>query len=359
MADMTATPPPTLASCVRLHDPGEVVAAVPHLLGFHPGESLVVLCLTGERRSRVGLCLRLDLPPEEDETAVLDHVLPPLRGQRASGVLLVVVGGGARGPRGGPPRRSLVAAVERAVAESGVACLHSVWVAATSADERWFCYDEEACSGRVPDPAATVTAAASALAGFVTFADRAALARLLDPDPPADLHRRAELLGLAAETADLERALDTGRAARADLAAVHRALEQVERGTFRVEDEDVARIAVALSETRVRDACMSWSSGPRSAAAERMWLLLTRATPPPHRAEPAALLAVTAYLRGDGALAGLALEVTRAAVPEHGLARLLGRALAAGLPPDRVERVVADGAEEARLAIESDGEDTW
>ncbi|HEX2299818.1 MAG TPA: DUF4192 family protein, partial [Pseudonocardiaceae bacterium] len=56
----------------------------------------------------------------------------------------------------------------------------------------------------------------------------------------------------------------------------------------------------------------------------------------------AALLALTAYLRGDGALAGLALDAAQQASPDHSLSALLRSALEGGLPPEILRTVAAD-----------------
>jgi hypothetical protein len=50
------------ATRVRLTDPSELIAAVPHLLGFHPRDSLVVISLD---RRRLGMTLRADLVEQE------------------------------------------------------------------------------------------------------------------------------------------------------------------------------------------------------------------------------------------------------------------------------------------------------
>jgi hypothetical protein len=84
--------------------------------------------------------------------------------------------------------------------------------------------------------------------------------------------------------------------------------------------------------------------------AERLWLALVRATPAPERAEPAAFLALTAYMRGDGALAGLALDEAPHACPDHSLSALLRAALAAGLPPEVLGGVARDAAERTATA---------
>jgi hypothetical protein len=92
------------------------------------------------------------------------------------------------------------------------------------------------------------------------------------------------------------------------------------------------------------NARVPWCTGSGAVAAERLWLALVRATPAPERAEPAALLALTAYLRGDGALAGVALDAAQQACPHHSLSGLLRAALDGGLPPELLRGVARDAA---------------
>ena len=77
-------------------------------------------------------------------------------------------------------------------------------------------------------------------------------------------------------------------------------------------------------------------TGIAADGAEHLWAALVRETPDPEAAEPAALLAACALLRGDGALAGIALDRAEQAWPGHRLSRLLRAVWAAGIPPERV-----------------------
>src|SRR4051812_31304287 len=90
---------------VRLTSPGEIAAAIPHLCGFVPSESLVAVSLRGDRR-RIGLSLRFDLPAIEAvaDTANAEEVASRLAHDGASAIVLVVYTEQA-GPR---PLESLV-----------------------------------------------------------------------------------------------------------------------------------------------------------------------------------------------------------------------------------------------------------
>ncbi len=59
---MTTSPMP--GDVVRVSGPQGIIGSIPYLLGFHPEESLVMLCLRGER-NRMGPVLRIDLPTDK------------------------------------------------------------------------------------------------------------------------------------------------------------------------------------------------------------------------------------------------------------------------------------------------------
>ena len=76
--------------------PGDVLAVVPHLLGFHPQTSLVILGLAGPSQ-RVRLAFRYDLPDPPDR-AVADaigyHTAKLLRRQHLATALVIGYGPG-------------------------------------------------------------------------------------------------------------------------------------------------------------------------------------------------------------------------------------------------------------------------
>ncbi|MDP9406893.1 MAG: DUF4192 domain-containing protein, partial [Actinomycetota bacterium] len=60
----------------------------------------------------------------------------------------------------------------------------------------------------------------------------------------------------------------------------------------------------------------------------------------PLAAAPATLLAVSAWLRGDGAMANVALARALEAEPSYALAQLLSRALGECLPPAELRAMI-------------------
>ena len=323
------------AGRIRLSDPSELIAAVPHLLGFHPHDSVVLLALHGKS---LGLTLRADLVATDQAPQLAEQLLQPIARQQPTAVALVVIGGGDT-TDGDLPHRALVTALDNVLVGAGLPVVHAAWTTETMRGAPWRCYDDPLCAGTVADPATSPLAAATVAAGVVTFSSREELVQLLSGDDPAALSRRAALLDAAdAEHPMSDQVVDQRLR---QLTELYRAAAV---GDPELSDSIVAEVASALCDHRVRDGCLSWCTGSDALAAERLWLALVRATPAPERAEPAALLALTAYLRGDGALASVALEAALEACPHHSVSGLLRAALDGGLPPELLRSVAQDAA---------------
>jgi len=151
-----------IARRIRLSDPSELIAAVPHLLGFHPHDSVVLLALHG---TRLGLTLRADLVDDEQAPLLAEQLLPPIARQRPTGVALVVIGGDVT-PDGDPPHRALVNALDGVLTGAGLPVVHAAWTAQTVRGAPWRCYDDPLCAGTVPDPASSPLAAATVAAAM-------------------------------------------------------------------------------------------------------------------------------------------------------------------------------------------------
>lgn len=340
---MTTTPPTDTG--IRITESADLLAAVPHLLGFHPVDSLVVIGLHGQEPMSIGVTLRVDLPPPRHYDIVTDQLALPLVERGTDSAVLIIVGAQPDATTGGPPCRALMIHLEAAFADAGIAVVHRLWAPRVAKGIRWCCYDDADCGGLLPDPTATPLAAASVVAGTVTMPSREAVVATLAPESPPVLARRAHLLDAVSRDAEpgddsIEIGLDRLTTVRA---AIDSAIDEPPILT----DEDVLVLMDALADHRVRDACLVQDDDEHRLGAERLWTALVRATPNPERAEPASLLAFYTYLRGDGVLTGIALEQAEKADPGHRLTVLLRESLQAGLPPQQLLKACSSAATRA------------
>jgi hypothetical protein len=371
MADQHGPPP-----VIRLSTGPDLAAAVPHLLGFRPRESLVLVALTGDADRRVGVTLRVDLPvgcPDPGFAAAAIDRLGP-----AAGIAAIVVTDGpdTAAPPGptaalldrpvdqlGPaelrvlrtdaelPGRALVHDLVLAAGALGVPLLRALLVRAGR------CWDYD-CPHPCCDPGVGVPlpvdpgelAVAQALQGATVAADRSEIvARLAPASGPALLAMGRACARVGVEHADdlrllgwdalLDRCWQRVRAA----VAAHRP-----GTTAALSDDEVARLGWAVTATEVRDRALALATGPDAAAADAVWTELVRRLPGPLDATPATLLAASAYARGDGALAGIALDRALASQPHGTLAGLLQQALRSALPPAEVRDLLRRAGDPAQ-----------
>jgi hypothetical protein len=352
-----ADPDPLLT--VRLSEPGEIAAALPHLIGFRPRESLVVVGLRRGRTRRFGLTARIDVPPAEHRAAMVGGLVHALMTDRPAAVVLAVVseadddladdrwpGGADRRPT--LPHRDLVHEAVLAFAGRSVPVQEALLVRRG----RWWSYDcPRACcapTAGTPLPGGTsALAAASALNGQVLAEDRAELARRIAPVgflAAAGMSRACDEVGLDVARSTAERGWQD--VAEESWAEVDQALLRTAPGSVgALSDSEVARIAWALRDIGVRDRALPLALGRHAAAAEGLWAEVTRRAPPPLDAAPATLLAVSAWLRGDGAMANVALERALHSDPGYTFAGLLRTALDRCMPPAELRRLIADTAD--------------
>lgn len=330
--------PPTGSAgpTLTVREPGELLAAVAAQLGFHPDDSLVLVGTTGKL---VELTLRVDLPPPRDTPVVCRAAADALTTGQPSGAVVLVVGGGpGPGAGGDPPRGDVAAGAAAELERLGVEVRTVLWAAGTTAGAAWACYPPCGCRGTVPDPAATPVAAAAVAAGRVVRPSRDALREDVRPPDPDRVRRRSALLD--------RRPAAAGAEVATHLAVLDDALAATERGTPDLDDETVLALAVALQYPPVRGAALQRCVGPRAHVAEQLWGALAREMPDPEAAEPAALLAVCALARGDGALANVAVDRALEAWPGHHFATTLAAAVAAGTSPEGIRDWLAAAAED-------------
>ncbi|WP_299957220.1 DUF4192 domain-containing protein [uncultured Modestobacter sp.] len=346
---------------VRLTGPGEVAAALPHLIGFRPRESLVLVGVRGTTPVTLGLTVRVDLPPEEHRAAVVRDVVRALCTDQPVAALLAVVSEDAddwAAPL--PPGPAVPVLPHRELVREALLALHEQELPVRDVllvrHGRWWDYDcAQACCDPgtgTPLPSGTSQlAVAGALSGQVVEDDRAAFARRIAPVgflAAAGMARACEQVGdeLAHRTAQLgwDAVVEEGWDALLAAVAASRP-GSVER----LSDREVARLAWGLRDHDLRDRALALTVGRQAAAAEVVWTELVRRAPAPLDAAPATLLAVTAWVGGNGALANVALQRALDSEPSYTLAGLLRTALHAGMPPKAVRRLMQDAGDPGRV----------
>jgi Domain of unknown function (DUF4192) len=322
-------------SRIRVGSVAGFLAIVPHLLGFHPDRSLVVVGLDA-RRGRVVLAFRYDLPDPPDASGsndIADHAAAVLVKRRIKTAIVAGYGPGRLvTPVAGQTRTALAGA--------GIG-LRDVLRVEDGRYWSYVCQDPRCCPAEgVPfEGAGHPAAAALDAAGMTARPDRASLAASLAPvdGPVAEsmarateraLHRTEELAASAAGAREgLRLVVDAGRAAVREAIGIY-------RGGGRITDHDwLAWLAVTLPDLRVRDDAWARMEPGFRTQHQLLWTDLVRHAAQRYVPAPASLLAFTAWQSGEGALANIAIARALAADPGYSMARLLGQALDAGLPP--------------------------
>ena len=331
-------PQPTLV--VRAGSPAALLRLVPHLLGFMPEASLIVIGVAPPR-DRIQVTLRYDLPdpPAADlATEIAAHALGVLSAQRLTAAVAV-----GYGPE------PLVTPVARELREAAWQAGIDVREFLRVADGRYWSYvcgNKKCCPAEgVPfDATAADPAEAEALAavGDRVLATRAALAARVAPlgglarESMRQATRRAEqhiaqLLGKVRRSGRLGAARHM--IASEGLAAVGAMITRYREGGRFTSDDEVARLTVALRDLRVRDDAWARMDPGHSDAHQRLWTDVVQRAQPGYVAAPAALLAFVAWQSGDGALANVALDRALADDPRYSMALLLRQVITAGAPP--------------------------
>lgn len=348
------------APTIRLSTPADLLAAVPHLLGFQPTDSLVLVTLHRVAdASRVGMVARLDLPDEGEATAAVEALLPALQREDPTTALLVGYG---------TVTADVVTAVEVAagvLAANGLQPMDRF----TVIGDRWRsldCTDIDCCP-----PTGTAMPGADAPAGL-----EIAVTTGSSPSPSRDAMAQRVAAGPRAPAVGRECArqsstkgevtVERGAAAWGRLLDV---CDPLDLGVF--SDGTLALATLSLhadDKPALRDALAAWLSpgtmaleqiaGPaldglrvhlplpwwqasidhEVAASARRVLIdrlveLAACLPDQHAAPVLTLLAQVAWAQGSGALANVAISRALAAQPDYRLALLLDRMLTLGMRP--------------------------
>jgi Domain of unknown function (DUF4192) len=319
--------------------PGDLLAVIPYHFGFHPSESLVLLAVSGERR-RLGIGMRVDLPPPEHAAAVADQVTSAAR---VNGVRHMVVVAYTAEQQTAQP---LVEEVLDRLHAEGI----DVVEALRADGERWFSYHcHRACcpaEGTPYDLSCHPLATEAVLQGAVALPDRSALERRV----AAEVGGAAEEMAAAFTRAevDLAELLEEKGASAAGVRA-----DLVARMTGVVRDyvavprilgsAEAAELAVWATFIPVRDAAWTLMSYTKASRHRSLWEQVLRRVRSPYEPAVACLMAFAAWLEGNGALALCALDRARAADPDYSMASLIEEVVSSAVPPSRWDTFAALG----------------
>lgn len=311
----------------------DVLALVPVLIGFEPQDSIVMLTFGGSETFHA----RVDLPRPADVAPCVESLLAPTRLHRVAQVLFVLFSDDDR------VARTVALTLKRRFEGAGVGVIDVV----QAHGSRWFAplggsgipahgvpYDARGHPFRVQ----------AIVEGRVVAASRGELAARLQPVPGAVEAVENALVDLwsglpAVLRARLEDQTSTNAAAaaiasvRIDGPQLRTLLDCHLLARTVPDDADAARILLAVHDARTRE--HAWFGMRRVEAVHhvRLWTDLVRRAPDRLVGGAAGVLAFSAWMHGDGALAWCAVDRCLADQPSHSLGRLVADALERAVPP--------------------------
>jgi hypothetical protein len=330
---------------LSLHPPSSLLAAIPHFLGYHPtphparqpyphpsmdpSPALILLFFDGAHIRGV-----IDAPSHElrDAEQFWTRV-------RVTCTHL------------GTDQVALIAYADLDLEPHLVDCLTAaplpVPLATRVHDGRMWvlsCPDPGCCppGARIePDP--DLTTRLVLLTGAAVLPDRDALADCLAPAPGDVLDRVAAHLAVLPPRprtpAVAFEAVDQARRARVD-------------GPVPLSEYEAAYLLHALTDVRVRTACLAWTG---QQDAWWLWLDLVRLAPPRYVPIVSALIAFSAFCRGEGPMAVTAARHPEAAERPHPLARIVLWAHDVAVPAGEFADAARQIAELARTELHHPG----
>ena len=321
----------------HLNRPGVLIAALPAVLGFVPEKSLVLVTVD---RGEMGCVMRVDLSDELADS--LAHIADVAAAARPDSAIAVIIDeDGATCRMCNDEYRELADGLAGVLAGQGIELLAVHLVDRVAAGGRWQCVDGCGSAGIVEDPSASPLAVAAVLDGRRLYTRRAELQQVIEVTDAARAASLADVI--EADKPAVER---PDSAARQDVEVAIAAAARV-AGANKLpddlRDDELSRLAWALTDLRVRDTLYALAVGEKADQAEALWALLSRSLPEPWRVEALVLLAFSAYVRGDGPLAGVSLEAALRADPSHRMAGMLDTALQSGLRPEKIRDLAVTG----------------
>jgi len=314
---------------VALDDLNDLANAVPYMLGFYPSDSLVAIGLRGPR-NRLSFTMRLDLPDPEDYERIAAMTAIRMDHAEADAVMLFVYADASE-RESGLPERELVEAIQDALAMP----MREALLIDDGRTWSYLCSDELCCPAegqplRPDAPGVIALAAANALHGNVVLPDRDALVATTQAIGGIAAESMLQAIVRAHQSDPL------GLMDREDLVDV--LCDRISDSSSALSHDEAAVMVACLHDIRFRDEVISRLAA-RDDTLERLVAGVARLAQPPFDAPAAAVLAMSAYLRGDGVVAGAAAERALVTDPDYSLAQLILDCLARQLDPAAAREV--------------------
>ncbi|MGQ4619848.1 DUF4192 family protein [Nocardia sp. R7R-8] len=337
-------------------DPTRVIASIPASLRYVPRRALVLTMVnvTAEPDTHPARLVVRSVVTACDLTHCAKEVSAQVRGAAASidasATLAVVVDDRLTdpdlGPTPPPAGARLLTELGNELATSPAPVIGAWATREIAAGSPWWTLNGRPERGVLTDPALSAVALERVVEGQSVHQSRQALRDTLAPDPtltklvepllPAAVSRAHHQRHRAVLHHDLtgyqRRGLETVLWRIADIAAGDTPTPA-----------QLASLAVLMDERAVIDCLHTTAVSDAATAAEHLWTLLVRCLTGTVQAQAATLLAYSAYLRGDGPLAAIALDTALAANPRDSTALLLHAALTAGLAPHKLRKLADYG----------------
>ena len=299
---------------LRVSNPDELVAAVPHLMGFRVESSIVVIPVSpGLPGSRV------DLPSNQAERTEMVSSLMRAYGRTGGGDVMVI--GFADSPSSVEPASRQL---REALADVGVQVRGRLW----AGEQRWSDLDTGVSGARTSETANRIDLEMIHAGRRAPVSSRAALDQALigDPEPVTRY-----LPGVAGD-------MENSTLARERQWAIGRAEAFLEDGRS-LTDPQAARMLACLQSVTVRDQMAARITGESAASWSPLWEDLTRRSPDELVAPAATLSALASWCKGDGARAWAALDrIPTDQRQSYPLAVLVASALEGGVHPSAWDR---------------------
>ena len=325
--------------------PSSLVASCAPLLGFEPTDCVVAFIVDVPGRSGPVLA-RMDLGDPGSAPRLARDLTRGIVGTRGSVADLVAfIDADDESERAGLPSTPMLDALADCLEDAGIA----VGACLSTNGHVWWSHGcpDSACCGRAEplDPSVVTRVRAEYVyAGYAPLGSREEIAARITPDP-AGQAGVAEVLLRSRPPSRVERWRDS------QVRQLYRLLGPTGTGAqpagspiggqaARLTPARTARALLGLADIRVRDCVLLRlvRAEPADSGAWRHTVevlsQIVRMAPGGSGAPPATLLAIVAWMRGDGALANAALDRSDEDDPEYRLARLVRQVMANGIDPN-------------------------